>query len=68
MSTADPAPRSSTPPIVVADRCTLFGMALGVACMLQPWWELGFRVGFFATLACTIAQIVTSHLLPKDGA
>jgi hypothetical protein len=53
------------PPIVVLDRATLWGMALGIACMLEPWWSFGFRVGFFATLVCTLAQIATSHALPK---
>jgi hypothetical protein len=40
----------------------LLGMALGVAVMLQPWWTGGMRAGFFLTAACTIAQIVLSHL------
>ena len=43
----------------------LGGMALGVATMLQPWWNGGMRAGFFVTLACTIGQIVLSHL-PKE--
>jgi hypothetical protein len=41
---------------------SLCGMALGVALMLQPWWGTGFRAGFFFTLACTMAQIIASHL------
>ena len=44
------------------DRFSLFGMALGVATMLQPWWSDGFRVGFFVTISCTILQILMSHL------
>ena len=43
----------------------LVGMAIGVAAMLQPWWNGGMRAGFFVTLACTIGQIVLSHL-PKE--
>ncbi|MCE9594330.1 MAG: hypothetical protein K8S98_09050 [Planctomycetes bacterium] len=44
------------------DRLTLVGMGLGVAILLQPWWSGGFRVGFFVTLASTLAQIVAAHL------
>jgi hypothetical protein len=44
------------------DRLTLWGMALGVALLLQPWWAAGFQVGFFVTLAATVLQIVASHL------
>jgi hypothetical protein len=36
-------------------------MAVGVAVMLQPWWEGGMRAGFFAAAVCTAAQIVLSH-------
>jgi hypothetical protein len=45
---------------------SLAGMALGVATMLQPWWSGGMRAGFFVTAACTIAQILLSHL-PRRG-
>jgi len=46
------------------DAATLWGMALGLALMLQPWWDGGLRVGFFVTLGGTVAQIVASHLRP----
>jgi len=49
------------------DRATLWGMALGLALMLQPWWTGGLRVGFFVTLGGTVAQIVASHLRPSHG-
>jgi len=49
--------------IRACDKLSLVGMALGVAMMLQPWWGNGFEVGFFVTIACTVSQIVTSHLL-----
>ncbi len=39
----------------------LAGMALGVATMLQPWWEGGMRAGFFLALGCTVLQILASH-------
>lgn len=48
------------------ERAALVGMALGVALMLQPWWAGGLRVGFFATLAFTVLQIVAGHL-PREG-
>ena len=44
------------------DFLSLIGMALGVALMLQPWWDGGFRAGFFVTLAFTLVQIGASHL------
>jgi hypothetical protein len=50
------------------DRWTLGGMAVGVAILLQPWWRDGFRVGFFVTLAATLAQIVASHLSNAERA
>ncbi|MBI5433046.1 MAG: hypothetical protein HZA52_09480 [Planctomycetes bacterium] len=37
-------------------------MAVGVAILLQPWWQAGFRVGFFVTLVATLLQIVAAHL------
>ena len=44
------------------ERLSLLGMTLGVAVMLQPWWPGGMRAGFFLAAACTLAQIVLSHL------
>jgi hypothetical protein len=34
--------------------------------MLQPWWEAGFRIGFFLTVVATLGQVVAAHLLPKE--
>jgi hypothetical protein len=48
-----------------SETLALIGMAIGVATMLQPWWSGGMRAGFFLTLACTVGQIVVSHL-PKE--
>jgi hypothetical protein len=48
-----------------AERATLVVMALGVALMLQPWWPDGMRVGFFTTLAGTLAQIVMGHVAER---
>ena len=47
------------------DRATLLLMVAGLALMLQPWWDSGLRVGFFATLAGVILQTVAGHL--PDG-
>jgi hypothetical protein len=47
------------------DKASLFGMAIGVALMLQPWWSGGFMAGFFITVVSTISQIVFSHLCPS---
>ena len=44
------------------DRLSLVMMGLGVAIMLQTWWQGGFRVGFFVTAFATIGQIITSHM------
>ena len=50
------------------DRLTLAAIALGIGAMLQPWWDGGFRAGFFFTLAATLAQILTSHLAARRDA
>ena len=55
------------PLITKLDRLTLICMALGIGVMIQPWWQAGFRVGFFLTLAFTLAQIVTSHMSPRSS-
>ena len=44
------------------DRLSLWGMACGVAVVLQPWWTSGFRVGFALTGAAVVLQIVAAHL------
>jgi hypothetical protein len=48
------------------ERLALWGMALGVGAMLQPWWAHGMRIGFFVTAASTIAQIAISHVPKRD--
>ena len=50
------------------DRLTLVGIALGIALLLQPWWEGGFRAGFFVVAASTIAQIVVAHFPERSRA
>jgi hypothetical protein len=47
--------------IVLVDRASLLGMALGVLVLLLPAAG-AFRSGFFLVLAATAAQIVFSHL------
>ena len=54
--------------ISALDKSSLVGMALGVALMLQPWWEGGFHLGFFMTLNCTVLQIVAAHLPARPSA
>ena len=54
-------------PLRLVDSLSLIGMGTGVALMLQPWWADGFRFGFFVTLACTLLQIMTSHLSAARG-
>jgi len=46
----------------VLDRLSLWGMALGLAAVLQPWWSAGFRLGFALTGAAVVLQIVAAHL------
>lgn len=43
------------------DRLALAGMAVGTLLILQPWWAVGFRAGFFVLLVSTVLYIVTSH-------
>lgn len=42
-------------------------MAIGVALMLQPGWQGGMGVGFFVTLASTVAQIVLGRLAERSA-
>jgi hypothetical protein len=58
--------RSSSEPVVLFDRVLLAGMAIGAWLMLQPVWGEGLRWGFFLTLACTVLEIVTGHLVPEE--
>ena len=60
--------RSSNDRLVVADRVLLFGMALGTWLMVQPVWAGGLKWGFFLTLASTVLEIVTGHLLSSEPA
>jgi hypothetical protein len=57
--------RSSSDLVTLADRALLYGMGLGTLLMLQPFWDGGLKWGFFVTLACTVLEIVTGHLLPQ---
>ncbi len=41
-------------------------MAAGTLLMLQPAWPLGLKWGFFVTLASTVLEIVTAHLLTGE--
>jgi hypothetical protein len=52
---------------VRVDRALFWGMGLGTAIMLQPFWTGGLRFGFFLTLGSTVLEIITGHLLPEAG-
>ena len=52
--------------IKYVDIAALVGIALGVGLIFQPWWQGGFRLGFFATAAFTVLHIVTSHVNTAD--
>ena len=43
------------------DRCALMGMVAGVGLMLQPFWGVGLRYGFFVAIVCTLLHVVTSR-------
>jgi hypothetical protein len=45
----------------------LAGIASGIGLILQPWWEGGFRAGFFVTIVFTILHIVVSHLSKPEA-
>jgi hypothetical protein len=62
---ADRATRADL--IVRVDRALFWGMGVGVLLMLEPFWANGLKVGFFVTLACTVLEIVTGHMLPEKG-
>jgi len=44
------------------ERAGLWGMALGVALMLQPWWKRGMAVGFAVVLASVVLQNVAARI------
>jgi hypothetical protein len=48
------------------DRIAVAMLVLGVIGMVQPWWKLGFQVGFWITLAGIVATNVTARL-PQEG-
>jgi hypothetical protein len=54
------------PRAAALDRISLLGMALGLACVLQPWWPAGFRLGFALTETAVVLQIVAAHM-PRGG-
>ena len=62
---SSPSPRRVSR-IAFLERSSLAGMTLGVATMLQPWWQGGMRTGFFLAAASTLAQIVLSHWPQRD--
>ena len=43
------------------------GIVLGIIGMFQPWWFLGYRIGFFAVFFSTLAFILWSHITPKGA-
>jgi hypothetical protein len=52
----------------LADRSSLAAIGLSMLAMVQPFFGAGFRLGFFALLASTLAQIVVSHLRERGRA
>lgn len=50
------------------ERASLWGMGVGVALMLQPWWKRGMAVGFLVVLASVVLQNVCARWPAKDGA
>jgi len=48
--------------IKILNLIALAGIAFGIGTILQPWWDGGFRTGFFATIIFTVFHIVTSHM------
>ena len=48
------------------DRVAMVSITGGILLLVQPWWQAGFRLGFFATIAATLLHIVTSHLVEAE--
>jgi hypothetical protein len=61
---------SSSHWIVALDRAALFGLALGLALYVLPFWREGrLRPAFWITLASTLLHVYTSHKrASKDAA
>jgi hypothetical protein len=46
------------------ERILIGGIVLGVVCMFQPWFFLGYRYGFLLLLLSTLGFILWSHVTP----
>ena len=43
------------------DRCARVGMVAGVGLMLQPFWGIGLKYGFFVAAFSTLLHVGTSR-------
>lgn len=50
------------------ERASLWGMGVGVALMLQPWWKRGMAIGFGVVLASVVSQNVCARWPGKERA
>jgi len=48
----------------IIERSLIGGIVLGVVCMFQPWFFLGYRYGFLLLLLSTLGFILWSHVTP----
>lgn len=47
------------------ERALIFGIALGIVGLFQPWAQILYRVGFHLLLFCTFGFIWWSHIVPR---
>lgn len=50
-----------------SDRLAFAMLIGGVLLMVQPWWETGFQVGFWVTLAAIVAVNITARLVTDES-
>lgn len=48
------------------ERLCIGGIVVGVVAMFQPWFFVGYRLGFLILLLATLAFIAWSHITPAD--
>lgn len=46
------------------ERLCIGGIVVGVVAMFQPWFFVGYRLGFLLLLLATLAFIAWSHVTP----
>jgi hypothetical protein len=58
--------RIAAPRYTWVERLCIGGIVTGVVAMFQPWFFVGYKLGFLLLLLATLAFIAWSHVTPAD--